>query len=215
MNTRSLDRALSQRGADATRLARALAKSPEHLDCVLDGLRADAAAVRFNSSKTLLALAEESPETLRPCIGSILELLDSENKLLKAAAIRTLGHLAPVDSAGRFTRALPKILAPIPGPDLVVACNALEGAGMIARAKPRQTARVVEAILSVRKGRYRTAECRNIAIGKALDALEALPAGPTQREAIERFARQQRKNPRKSTRMRAERLLRRIESGGA
>ena len=55
-----------------------------------------------------------------------------------------------------------KILEPIPGPDLVVACNAIEGAARIAQAKPKQTTRIVGAILSVRRGRYRTPECHLI-----------------------------------------------------
>jgi hypothetical protein len=214
MTERSLERALARKGADPATLARALMKSPEHVELVVGGLHSDTATVRFNSSKVLLALARISPTTLRPWIGSIVNLLNSENKILKSAAIRTLGHLATVDSAGRITRAMDRILEPIPGPDLVLACNAIEGAAGIARAKPKQRARIVEAILSVNRGRYRTPECRNIAIGKAIDALDGVSVGPAQREGVDGFVRRQRKNPRKSTRARAERFLRGRPAGG-
>lgn len=213
MDARSLERALARKDADPERLARTLAGSPARLEQLLGGLHADRATVRFNSSKILLALARESPESLRSSIGSVLELLDSENKLLKSAAIRTLGYLAPVDSAGRITRAMEKILAPITGPDLVVACNAIEGSARIAQAKPKQKSRIVGTILSVPKGKYRTPECRNIAIGRAIDALSEISIGPAQRRSVVEFVRRQRKNPRRSTRARAERFLRRSAGG--
>ncbi|MBW2278971.1 MAG: hypothetical protein JRF63_15875 [Deltaproteobacteria bacterium] len=187
MTRKSLEHALSKRGADPARLARTLAKSPDHVEIVVRGLHAETATVRFNSSKILLE---------------------------KSAAIRTLGYMAPVDSAGRITRSMAKVLEPIPGPDLVVACNAIEGAARIAQARPKQKTRIVESILSVRRGRYRTPECRNIAIGQAIDALDGLTVGAAQRKTVDEFVRRQRKNPRKSTQARAERFLRRRQADG-
>jgi hypothetical protein len=211
MNATNLDRALRRKGSDPDKLARSLARSPELVEVAVRGLHADAATPRFTSAKVLLALARKSPGTLRPWIGSILELLDSDNKFLKSAAIRTLGHLAPVDSTGRITRALAKILEPIPGPNLVVACNAIDGAARIARVKPRLKNRVVPAILAVERGRYRTRDCRNVAIGNAIDALDELPVGPAWKSTVEEFVLRQRRNSRRSTRTRAERFLRRRE----
>jgi hypothetical protein len=212
MDAKSLDRALARKLPRPAELAGKIAGKPRLVEQLVRGLRAETATVRFNSSKLLLALAESSPGALRPWIGSLLELLDSENKLLKSAAMRMLGRLAAVDSTGRITRAIDRILAPIPGPDLVVACNAISESARIAGAKPRLKARVVEALCSVGRGRYRTPTCRNIAIGTAIDALGGLELGVSHRAAVERFVRRQLKNPRKSTRSRAERYLRR---GGA
>ncbi len=214
MKVATLNRRLAERGTDVESLTRSVIGSPELLDEVVNGLESDQAAVRFNSSKVLLAMAQESPETLLPRLRAVLELLDSDNKILKAAALRTLGHASSVDSRGRITRALGKILRPIAGPDLVVAASAIESAALIARAKPQVTDRVVPALLSVSSGEYRTAECKNIAIGKTLDALSQLRLRSRLKQEVEEFALAQRSNSRKTTRQRAQRLAQRLAATG-
>jgi hypothetical protein len=208
MNAKSFERHLSHKGSDPDQLARAAARSPALLQQVVDGLLSETATVRFNSSKVLLVAARETPACLERQIPAILKMLDSENKFLKSAAIRTLGLLAVVDKRGRITRALDKILEPIPGPDLVVAVNAMEGAGLIAEAKPRVTDRVVPRLLSVARGQFKTTECRNIAMGRAIDALAPLYPASARKTAIEKFVRGLRNNNRKATRDRVERFLR-------
>ncbi len=214
MQAETLKRRLAEKGANLESVTRAVIRSPELLDEIITGLESDLAAVRFNSSKVLLAMAQESPETLFPRLRAVLKLLDSDNKILKAAAIRTLGRAARVDSRGRITRVLGKILRPIAGPDLVVAASAIESAALIARAKPQVMARVVPALLSVRSGQYRTAECRNIAIGKTLDALSQLDLRAKLQPQVEEFVLSQRANSRKSTRERAQRLAQRLATTG-
>ena len=164
MNKSSLERELSRRGSSPARVASSIMQSPALVKYVVDGLLSDTATIRFNSSKVMLAAAQKAPEAVRPHLRSILALLDSENKTLQSAAIRTLGYLARVDSRGQITRTLDKLLALVPGPDLMVASNAIEGAARIARAKPHVADRVVPALLSVESGRYKSSECRNIAI---------------------------------------------------
>jgi hypothetical protein len=179
---------------------------------VVGGLGSDQVTVRFNSSKVLLAVAKEAPEVLVPQLRSLLKLLDSDNRILKAAAIRTLGHVSRADSHGRITRRLGKILESISGPDLVVATSAIEGAVLVARAKPQLVDRVVPALLSVGRGKYRTAECRSIVIGKALEGLSRLHSHSNLTRKIRQFASSQRRNPRRTTRERARELVRRLET---
>ncbi len=210
MNAQTLERRLTERGANLDSVTRSVLRSPELLERIVAGLESDQAAVRFNSSKVLLAMAQDSPETLMPQVRAVLALLDSHNKILKAAAIRTLGHLSRADSRGRITRALGKLLQPIAGPDLVVASSAIESVALIARAKPQVAARVVTALLSVKDGEYRTPECRNIAIGKSLDALSQFEVPSSSSQKVGDFARSQRGNSRKTTRERADRLARRL-----
>jgi hypothetical protein len=71
----------------------------------------------------------------------------------------------------------------------------------IALAKPDLADRIVDETMKVEKGRYKTAECRNVALGHALDALGRL------------FVKRQLRNPRNATRKRAERLVKRALTG--
>lgn len=157
--------------ADPERTAREIARAPERLDAVIAALTDDRAAVRFHASKVLLALAEISPDTLLPKLRAVLDMLDSPNRFLKAAALRTLGYAARSDAHGQITRALPTILAPLAGPSLVVANNAIDSAARIADVKPQVADRVARALLTVPDGDWRTPDCRRIVTRRAARAL--------------------------------------------
>lgn len=157
--------------ADPERTAREIARAPERLDAVITALNDDRAAVRFHASKVLVALAEISPDTLLPRLRPVLDMLDSPNRFLKAAALRTLGFAARSDAHGQITRALPIILAPLAGPNLVVANNAIDSAARIAAVKPQVADRVARALLAVPDGDWRTPDCRRIVTRHAAQAL--------------------------------------------
>jgi hypothetical protein len=83
----------------------------------------------------------------------------------------------------------------------------------IALAKPDLADRIVDETMKVEKGRYKTAECRNVALGHALDALGRLFDLTTRKDQVTRFVKRQLRNPRNATRKRAERLVKRALTG--
>jgi hypothetical protein len=117
---------------------------------------------------------------------------------------------------GRIDGVLDRYLAPIAGPVMITAANAIAGAGRIASARPDLQPRIVAAILGVEKARYATAECRNVAIGHALETLRTLAlasdasAPSPEFRAVLAFARRQLKNPRPATAKKAGRLVRQV-----
>ena len=76
-------------------------------------------------------------------------------------------------------------------------------------AKPRLTDRIVDELLKVVRARYRTRECRNVATGHVIEALDQLYQQTKKKEAVARFVKRQRKNPRNATRKKAERFVKR------
>ena len=82
-----------------------------------------------------------------------------------------IGCLAAVDRRGAVTRILDRYLAPLRGPDLITAANVIAGAARIATAKPRLADRIAKALLGVSRARYATPECRNVALGAAIEDL--------------------------------------------
>ena len=69
--------------------------------------------------------------------------------------------------------------------------------------------RIARKILRVQTVRYKTAECRNIALGHAIDSLDLFCDRITDKEPVLAMVRKQVRNSRNSTRKKAERFLRR------
>lgn len=195
-----------KKGASHERIAREVAKKPELLDELVRGLSADSAPVKFGSGKVLRIVAQTQPEVLYPKFRVFADLLDSDNKVMQWEGIKVIAELAAVDGRGKVTRLLDRYLAPIRGPVLITAANAIKGAGRIASAKPRLADRIGVALLGVSRARFETPECKNIAVGKAIEALAACYEHLTDKAAARRFVRRQLRNPRPATRKKAERF---------
>ena len=208
MKKGNLQANLARKGADKEKIAARVMRQPELLPEVFEGIGADKGAVKFGCSKILLIISEKKPELLHPEIDYFFRLLESENKILKYGAILAIGNLALVDRKKKIDRILPRYLKPIPGPDLVTAANTIGGAGKIAAAKPTLADKIVKELMKVEKGKYKTKECRNVALGQFIDAVDRFFEHVKRKEPVLKLIRKQLKNPRNSTRKKAEKFLR-------
>jgi hypothetical protein len=202
-------RRLDRRKVDTERLASDVIKHPELLPEILEGLDADKASVRFGCAKVLRIVSEREPSVLYPDLKFFFGLLDSDNQIIKWNGILIIGNLAAVDARGKISRSLDRYLEPISGPDLITAANVVTGAANIAAAKPRLTDRVVDAILKVDRARYRTRQCRMVAAGHAIEALDRLYDKTKRKTQVKRFVNKQLRSSRRATRKKAERFAKR------
>ena len=203
---------LSRKGADHEAIAARAIRSPAVLEEALEGLGAKPAPVKFGSLKVLRLVAERAPEVLVPKIDAFVDLLGSENSIMKWGALLILGELAGAAGKPRIEAILDRLLAPIPGPEMIAAANAIGAGAKAARAHPALAGRILEEILKVEGASYKTAECRNVAIGQALASLEGILDILPAKEPVLDFARRQLKNTRSATRKKAERLLKSVDS---
>lgn len=200
---------LAQAVSGPERLAARATRNPELIARLFEGLEADTAEVRFGCAKTLRLLSQSRPDLLYPRFDALAGLLEAKNKIFQWDAAFVLSHLAGVDTAGRFDALFDKYFSPIAGPVMITAANVIGNAPRIARAKPYLADRIAAEVLKVGRARYKTAECRNVAIGHALLALGSFFDLLRQRAPVLRFARRQVKNSRPATRKKAEQLLKR------
>ncbi|HTP33099.1 MAG TPA: hypothetical protein VMJ75_13065 [Candidatus Acidoferrales bacterium] len=175
---------------------------------LLEALGSTQARTRLRASKALREFSRREPAAVYPYFDVFAGLLGHENNILKWNAIRTLAHLAPVDREGKLDCLLDAYLAPIRGPVMITAANTIQGAALIAGAKPQLADRIAKRILGVEKAKYATPECRNVAIGHALVALEKMAALVPDTGSIRAFAARQMRNSRAATARKAERALR-------
>lgn len=203
MATTTLATRLSRRSANLNTIAGSIAKRPELLPEVLDGLNADEARVKYGCLKLLRLISERKPAVVYPLFARLVALLDSKNNILKWGAIIVLGNLAAVDSRKKIEKILDRYLLPISGPVLITAANVIGGAVKIALVKPQLADRIARALLRVETANYATAECRNVALGKTVESLGLFFDRVKRRRPILEFVRRQLENRRPAVRRKA------------
>jgi hypothetical protein len=186
--------------------ARAVGR-PEAIRRLLDGLSARPARVKFGSAKALVLVSEKSPRLLYAHFDEIARLLEGPNEILCWNAIRILAQLASVDEAGKLEQILDAYYAPISGPSLVTAANLIASAPAIVKAKPWLADRIAEKICRVGRARYKTPECRNVALTHAIQSLDRIFPCLSAGQPALRFVRRHTRNSRSSTRKAAEMFL--------
>lgn len=198
---------IGQKGSDKEKIAQRVIGEPGLLSDVFEGLSARPASVKFGCSKVLHIISQQKPAVLYPSFDFFVRLLDSDNTFLKCDAIFILANLTAVDSANRFEVIFDRYFAPIKGPTLIVAANIIGGAAKITRAKPELSDRIARELLKVENAQYQTDECRNIALGQAIDSFDELYGQIGDKERVIKLAKKQLANTRKSTAKKAEQFL--------
>jgi hypothetical protein len=149
-----------------------IAKQAESVPELFAGLGADKPKIKYGCLKALRLLSEKEPAVLYPEFDRFAAMLDSENNIFKGSAIIIVGNLAAADPDEKIGPILDRHLAPISGPVMITAGNAIAGAGRIARAKPRFADGIARALLKVEAANYQTPECRNMALGHVVKSLD-------------------------------------------
>ncbi len=194
---------------DPARLGRAAASASRPLRQLLEGLEARDPRTKYGCAKALALIAQSRPASLYPFFDHFVRLLDHQNKILQWEATLILAHLAAVDAGNRFEPIFEKYFAPISGPVMITAANVIKGGARIARAQPRLADRIAAELLKVAHARYRTPECRNVAIGHAIRAFGDMLYVLQNPVPVIQSVRKQVKNPRPATRRKAEEFLKR------
>jgi hypothetical protein len=209
MSKIAIQEEVARKSAKLEALAQRVVRQPSLLPEVFAGLGAEPARIKYGCLKLLRILSETRPDFLYPEIDRLVRMLDSENQILKWGAIIMLGNLAAVDSERKIDGILDEYLQPISGRVMITAANVIHGAGKIAQAKPHLGDRIAQALLRVEGANYQTAECRNVALGHAIESLESF-FGQVQRPAlVVDFVRRQLDNPRNAVKRKAARFLKR------
>ncbi len=208
--------ALGRKGADFPAIAARAIQRPETITELVAGLEAPSANVKYGCEKVLRRVSEQRPDLVLPHFDVFVKLLRSDNSFLKWGAILTLGNLASTARDGRLERIFSQYFAPITGPVLITAANTMKSAPKIARAKPELLPRIVRELLKVERATFLhhgtpSPECRNVACGHALAALDAMFEQNHPPLPVLDFARRQLGSTRAKVRNAAEKFLRRHE----
>lgn len=181
------------------------------IDRVLQELSNKVPRVKFACSKSLLLLSERCPDLLYTRIEKVFELLESGNQILKWNAIAMLGNLAAVDRNRRIRRVLRKFYQFLSGGELITANNTISALAKIGCAFPEEQGRITSRLFGIEHAVFDTDECRNIAIGKSILAMEMFVNPVKVRKEVLEFVRRQTENKRKATANKAKAFMRKYE----
>jgi hypothetical protein len=204
---------IARKGADIAGIAAWVIAGPEHVAELIDGIQAPRGTTRFNYEKTLRLISAQKPELIYPHFDLFTSLLDCDNNFLKWGAIMTIANLTAVDNRKKFEAIFEKYYAPIPGPVMITAANIIGSSARIVTAKPHLVGRITAEILKVEKARYKvhgqpSPECRNVAIGHAIESFEAFFDRIEDKPAVLQFVKHQLKNSRPAVVKKATQFLR-------
>jgi len=189
---------------DVHELTALIVRDPELIPSLFDTIESGpTACAKFAAAKLLQVVSVESPETLYPYFDSMVALLVNHNSFIRWNGILALGNMGGADTGKKLDRILEQYLEPIAGPQMIDAANTMRGATAIALAKPYLADRIARAIRTVERAHYHKPECRNVALGHAILALQKIFAILQDQRAAELFVRRQQRNSRKATRAKA------------
>jgi len=173
---------------------------------IADILSADP-KTKYTCAKNILALARDNPAALYPELDFFAGLLDTENKIVRWTAIDVIGALAVVDQAGAVDKLIGRITGLLNAGNMITANHAITALADIALARPEYRAAITEELLKVEHYQYDTDECRNIATGKIILAIDRYFTRLEDKTATLDFVKRQTRNSRSATRKKAERFL--------
>ena len=203
---------ISKKGADAAKIAAYAMKNPHCIGQLIEGVTAPKGSIRFGYEKVLRLISEQCPELVYPYFNVFQKLSTCDNSFLKWGAIITIANLASADSGNKFEAIFEKYYAPITGPVMVSAANIIGGSAKIVSAKPYLTEKIAKEILKVENAEFElhgepSPECRNVALGHAIDTFDQFFDQIEDKSAIVEFVKRQLKNTRKQVVKKAEKFL--------
>ena len=198
---------LARKGTNPEKIAALAVEQRTLLPALLEGLEGAEAPVKFGCSKVLRLISAKEPAMLYPHVDLFIGLFHSENAFLQWDAIRIVANLAAVDEWGRIEQILSDYLEPIRGTVMITAANTIQGAATIALAKPALADTIARAILKVQWAKYQTDECRNVAVGHAIESLDRFFDRIDHQKEVLEFVRREANNSRNATRKKAVEFL--------
>jgi len=168
------------------------------------------AKIKYASTKKAIAISKEDPSVLYPDFDFFIELLISENQIIKWTAIQIIGNLSKVDKKKKVDKLLPKMIGFLNCGKMITANNAILALSEIALNKPEYQEKIFKELIKVGHYNYDTLECRNVALGKVVLSLSKFKDEIKNQKDIHEFLEMQTHNNRFSVKRKAIKLLEKL-----
>jgi hypothetical protein len=182
-------------------------KNPDFLSEIFNGISSENPRVKFNSAKILRITSGKDPQKLYSKFDFFVNLLDSENNIIKWNAMDVIADLTTIDSQKRFDKIFKKYYDLLSDASMITAGHVIDNSGKIAIAKPYLQDKITKKLLRVEKIQYKTSECRNILLGKVILSFNEYIDYVDSKDEMISLAERQQNNSRRATNAKAEKFL--------
>lgn len=204
---------LEKKDVNAEGMAERVIRNPDLVQELLGGITSANARIKFGSAKILKMISERNPQSLYSQMDFYVNLLDGDNAILKWTALDIIGNLTAVDLDNKFDSLLfRKYCDFLHEGSLITAAHVVDNLGKIAQAKPEFQDEITRTLLKAEEVSLPTEECRNILVGKIINAFNAYYDKTSDREKMIGFTRRHLNNSRNATRAKAARFLKKFET---
>ncbi|MGI6047436.1 MAG: hypothetical protein ACOYEG_05435 [Petrimonas sp.] len=176
----------------------------------LEKLNSPNPKIKYGFAKELVKIGAENPELLYEHFDYWVELLESDNNILKWTAIDIIGYLSAADKDNQIDGLMPDLIKMLHS-GVLITCNHVTFAlGLIYQNKPDLKEIIIKELLSISGDKFETDECKNIAIGKVLEAIKPFVSEIKDDSSVILFIENATKSERNATKKKAEQLLKKI-----
>lgn len=203
---------LGRKDADIAAIVQRALQDERVLQALLDGISPERKkdAIRNNSHKALMRLAEDAPQMLFPRWDTFVRMLGSDNKFSVACAVHLIAALAEVDEEGRFEAIFDTYYALLDDESVMVAGHVAGLSGGIAVAKPGLQRRITRRLLGVGATHFEQGH-KDLVKSYVIESFDAYFAEAEDREEIVAFVRRQLDCESPKTRKMARQMLKKWE----
>ena len=174
---------------------------------VIEGVSSTNPRIKYGCAKTLSKISEEHPEKLYKDMEFFIDLLETENNIIKWNTIDIIANLTRVDIKKKFDDIFTKYYSFINADTMVTVAHIVDNSGKIALAKPYLINKITNEILKLEKISMKprlTQECKNILFGKAIIVFNQYFDKIEKPKEVISFIKKQLKNTRTATKTKEE-----------
>jgi len=143
-----------------------------------------------------------------------IDLLDTENNIIKWNAMDVIANLTRVDTKKKFDDIFTRYYDFINADTMITIAHVVDNSGKIALAKPCLINQITNELLKLEKISTKpriTQECKNILFGKAIIAFDKYFDQIEKPKEVISFIKRQLKNTRAATKIKAEKFIKKRE----
>jgi hypothetical protein len=166
--------------------------------------------VKYSCAKRFVLEAKDNPSKVSPFLDRFIGLLECDNNVIKWTAIDVIGAVLAFDPERSGDGVIERLIGFLACGRLITANHAIDALARIGASRPLLSGRIAEELLRIESLPFESDECRNIAIGKVVMALESLCEARAPEPSVIDFAERQTRNTRNATKKKAEKLLVRL-----
>ena len=186
-----------------------MAKDRNQID--IEKLNSTDAKVKYAFAKEIVKIAAETPELIFEHYDDLMLHLSNKSDVIKWTAIDLIGYLSSADYSDKTEKMLPVLYDFVHGKSMITSNHAIFALGLIARNQPKFRPEVLQALLEVMNNEYKTADCKAIVMGNAIDVLKDFLDEVKLMPQAEEFARAAQECEREATRKKADSFMKKLK----